>query len=301
MSSWFQDIKQNFKLKKSKEFKGFLSYIRKMSINLDYKGFKTVAKEYDLFFIDIWGVLHNGISIFNNSLEVLNELENLKKEYVLLTNAPRPNFVVKRFLENMGLDKNISNKVYTSGEAALEYLTLNYKEKKFFHIGPPRDFDLFKLFEKNKMKRPEEAEYLLCTGLFEKYEKDLEYYLKMFKSEIKKKMICTNPDLVVDRGEEREYCAGTIAKLFEKIGGKVEYFGKPYPKVYTQSTNTNNKKILCIGDNLNTDIKGANLQNFKSLFISSGIHRTEIDKEKPSDLFKKYNVKVDYLQHYLQW
>ena len=121
-----------------------------MTINLDDKGFKTVAKEYDLFFIDIWGVLHNGISIFNNSLEVLNELENLKKEYVLLTNAPRPNFVVKRFLENMGLDKNISNKVYTSGEAALEYLTLNYKEKKFFHIGPPRDFDLFKLFEKKK-------------------------------------------------------------------------------------------------------------------------------------------------------
>ena len=301
MGPWFQDIKQNFKLKKTKEFKGFLRYIWKMTINLDDKGFKTVAKDYDLFFIDIWGVLHNGISIFNNSLEVLNELEDLKKEYVLLTNAPRPNFVVKRFLENMGLDKNISNKVYTSGEAALEYLTLNYKEKKFFHIGPPRDFDLFKLFEKNKMKRPEEAEYLLCTGLFEKYEKDLEYYLKIFKSEIKKKMICTNPDLVVDRGEEREYCAGTIAKLFEKIGGKVEYFGKPYPKVYTQSTNTNNKKILCIVDNLNTDIKGANLQNFKSLFISSGIHRGEMDKEKPENLFRKYDVRVDYLQHYLQW
>ena len=81
-----------------------------MTINLDDKGFKTVAKEYDLFFIDIWGVLHNGISIFNNSLKVLNELENLKKEYVLLTNAPRPNFVVRRFLENMGLDKKISNK-----------------------------------------------------------------------------------------------------------------------------------------------------------------------------------------------
>ena len=114
-------------------------------------------------------------------------------------------------------------------------------------------------------------------------------------------MICTNPDLVVDRGEEREYCAGTIAKLFEKIGGQVEYFGKPYPKVYNQSTNTKNKKILCIGDNLNTDIKGANLQNFKSLFISSGIHRSEMDKENPSNLFKKYNVTVDYIQNYLQW
>ena len=272
-----------------------------MTKNFDKFGLKSIVSKYDLFFIDIWGVVHNGISLFQSSIDVLIKLEDLNKKYVLLTNAPRPNSTVRKFLENMGLDKKFSEKVYTSGEAALDYLTLDYKEKKFFHIGPPKDFDLFKLFEKNKMKRPEEAEYLLCTGLFEKYEKDLEYYLKMFKSEIKKKMICTNPDLVVDRGEEREYCAGTIAKLFEKIGGKVEYFGKPYPKVYTQSTNTNNKKILCIGDNLNTDIKGANLQNFKSLFISSGIHRNEIDKEKPSDLFKKYNVKVDYLQHYLQW
>ena len=272
-----------------------------MTINIDNKGLKTIAKDYDLFFIDIWGVLHNGISIFKNSIKVLSELENLKKEYVLLTNAPRPNFVVRRFLENMGLDKRISNKVYTSGEAALEYLELEYKEKKFFHIGPPKDFDLFKLFERNKMQNVEKAEYFLCTGLFENYEKDLDYYLKIFKSETRKKMICTNPDLVVDRGDEREYCAGTVAQIFEKIGGQVEYFGKPYPKVYSQSTKTKNKKILCIGDNLNTDIRGANLQNFKSLFISSGIHRDEMKKDNSSNLFKKYNVTVDYIQNYLQW
>ena len=113
-------------------------------------------------------------------------------------------------------------------------------------------------------------------------------------------MICTNPDLIVDKGATREYCAGSVAKIFEDLGGTVEYFGKPYLNVYGQSAKKiDNKKVLCIGDNLNTDIKGANLQNFKSLFISSGVHRTEIDKEKPSDLFKKYNVKVDYLQHYL--
>ncbi len=272
-----------------------------MTINLDNKGFKTVALDYDLFFIDIWGVIHNGISIFDDSLKVLKELEDLNKEYVLLTNAPRPNFVVRKFLENMGLDKKISKKVYTSGEAALEYLTKKYKEKKFFHIGPPKDFDLFKLFEKNKMNNPENSDYLLCTGLFESHEEDLDYYKKILKTEVKKKMICTNPDLVVDRGEEREYCAGTVANIFEKIGGKVEYFGKPYPKVYTQSTDIKNKRILCIGDNLNTDIKGANLQNFKCLLISTGIHRSEIEKENPSKLFSKYNVTVDYLQNYLKW
>ena len=113
-------------------------------------------------------------------------------------------------------------------------------------------------------------------------------------------MICTNPDLIVDRGEEREYCAGSIAKIFEELGGKVNYFGKPYPLVYTQSTRTNNKKILCIGDNLNTDIRGANMQNFSSLLISAGIHRDEINSNL-NNLLKKYKVEVDYVQSNLKW
>ena len=113
-------------------------------------------------------------------------------------------------------------------------------------------------------------------------------------------MVCTNPDLIVDRGNEREFCAGSIAKIFEELGGKVEYFGKPYPLVYTQARTIKNKKILCIGDNLNTDIKGANIQNFNSLFISSGIHKNETNGNL-NNLLESYNVKVDYIQSKLKW
>ena len=111
-------------------------------------------------------------------------------------------------------------------------------------------------------------------------------------------MICTNPDLVVDRGNQKEYCAGTIAKIFEEEGGVVEYFGKPYPLVYNLSTDLKNKKILCIGDNLDTDIRGANLQNFSSLFITSGIHKNESDLKSA---FQNHNVRVDYIQSFLKW
>ena len=113
-------------------------------------------------------------------------------------------------------------------------------------------------------------------------------------------MVCTNPDLIVDRGEVREYCAGSIAKVFEKIGGNVKYFGKPYPLVYQKSSNPKNKKVLCIGDNLNTDIKGANIQNFNSLFILNGIHKSE-NKNKLSKLFENYQVNVDYILDELKW
>jgi len=279
----------------------FLSYISNMTKNLDQTGLKSIVDSYDLFFIDIWGVVHNGIRLYDNSIEVLENLSNLNKEFILLTNAPRPSSTVVNFLKKMGLNKFFEN-VFTSGEAALKYLIKDLKNKKFFHIGPStRDFDLFKSFEKNKVLNIKDADYLLCSGLFDDHSDDLNYYKSLFSEHISKKMICTNPDLIVDRGDKREYCAGSVANIFEEIKGEVIYFGKPYPSVYNLSTDTKNKKVLCIGDNLNTDIKGANIQNYDSLLITSGIHRYEISKIKLNNVIEKYKAKVDYFQTDLKW
>ena len=109
-----------------------------MTLNLDKKGVKSIVKDFDLFFIDIWGVIHNGISLYDESVNVLSEIENLNKEYVLLTNAPRPNKTVINFLKKLGLEESKCEKVFTSGEAALKYLESDYKNQKFFHIGPER-------------------------------------------------------------------------------------------------------------------------------------------------------------------
>jgi len=272
-----------------------------MTKNLDDIGLKSVVDHYDLFFVDLWGVVHNGIELYKDSTDALEKLLEKNKDLVLLTNAPRPNDDVKNFLKKMGLEQKYYSKVYTSGEAALNYLSLNFKDKPFFHIGPPRDFGLFNNFKKNKIQKISEAKYLLCTGLFDEHDKELIYYRTLLQKVIGKIMICTNPDLIVDRGKKREFCAGSVAKVYEDIGGKVEYFGKPYPKVYNQSTNINNKKVLCIGDNLDTDIRGANKQNFDSFLISDGIHKQEISNEKFEKIKKKYNVEVDYIQKKLQW
>ena len=221
--------------------------------------------------------------------------------FVLLTNAPRPNKTVQNFLEKMGMDKVLRDHVFTSGEAALNYLNKSYLSKKFYHIGPPRDFDLFYLFEKNKCEDISDSEYLLCTGLFDDHDKDLKFYKDLLEKHITKKMICTNPDLIVDRGEVRELCAGSVAMVFEKMGGEVVYFGKPHPEVYNQSTDNKNKKILAIGDNLNTDIKGANLLNYDSLLISNGIHRNEIKNKGIQDVSKEYEAIVNFIQSDLKW
>ena len=272
-----------------------------MTKNLDKDGLSSIAKNYDLFYIDLWGVLHNGISLHQEAVKALNELEREGKEYVLLTNAPRPSQAVRDFLQKMQLDENIRNHVFSSGEASLNYLKNNFSNKKFYHIGPPRDFDLFKEFEKYKSQNIENSEYLLCTGLFEKYDDNLNYYKDLFEKNINKQMICTNPDLIVDKGDKRELCAGSVAMVFEKMGGKVTYFGKPYPEVYNQSIDNKNKKVLCIGDNLNTDIKGANLLNYDSLLISNGVHKKEIEEYGLERVSKNYEAICNFTQSELKW
>ena len=272
-----------------------------MTKNLDNEGFKSIFDNYDLFFIDLWGVVHNGIELHDKAVNVLFKISELKKNYILLTNAPRPNKIVKIFLEKLGLEKSMRDKVFTSGEAALKYLKKKYINQKFYHVGPQRDFDLFIDFKNEKTQDINKSDYLLCTGLYDEHDRNLNYYKELLKNFSSKKMICTNPDLIVDRGKKREYCAGSVAMIFEKMGGEVIYFGKPYPEVYNQSFDIKNKKIIAIGDNLRTDIKGANNMNYDSLIITNGVHKKEFEKEKIEKVLKKYNVKATFCQSMLKW
>ena len=272
-----------------------------MTENLDEKGLRSVAENYDFYFIDLWGVIHNGIKLHEKAINVLKKISEIKKDYTLLTNAPRPNNVVKLFLEKMGMEKSMRDKIYTSGEAALKYLKKNYQNDEFFHVGPSRDFDLFVDFKKKQTRKLDQSKYILCTGLFSDHENNLNYYKDLLIDSISKKMICTNPDLIVDRGKKREYCAGSIAKIFENLGGEVIYFGKPYPEVYNQAMNSDNKKVIAIGDNLNTDIKGAANMNYDSLLITNGIHKDEIKQNGIEVVLKNYSSKINFLQSELKW
>ena len=92
-----------------------------------------------------------------------------------------------------------------------------------------------------------------------------------------------------------------LPEVFKSIGGKVVYFGKPYKEVYKTILKINEKNLV-IGDNLNTDIKGANNLKLDSLFISNGVHKEEFNNEKSLfSLCKKYNVKTNFYQKDLTW
>ena len=111
-----------------------------MTKNLDIEGLSSIADNYQLFYIDLWGVIHNGIKLHDEAVNALKEITKMNKNYVLLTNAPRPNSSVKKFLENMGLEREIREHVFTSGEAALNYLKKKVIWQKLFSCWTPKRF-----------------------------------------------------------------------------------------------------------------------------------------------------------------
>ena len=81
------------------------------------------------------------------------------------------------------MDEKYLKNVLTSGEAAIKSLRLNKFGIKFYHLGPERDMSLFAGLEKNKTSI-EKSDFILCTGLFDEHENDLNYYKKLLKSHV---------------------------------------------------------------------------------------------------------------------
>ena len=197
------------------------------------------------------------------------------------------------------MQENLLENVITSGEATIDSLKKNKFGVKFFHLGPQRDTSLFKGLEHNRSNIID-CDFILCTGLFDEY-LDLDYYKNLFKKNISKKLICTNPDLTVHKGSQEEYCAGKIAEIYSSLGGEVIYFGKPHKEIYDLFLKKGEKNLI-IGDNLNTDIRGANNLDIDSLFITNGVHRAEFkNNEELYELYKKYKVSSKFFQKDLCW
>jgi len=266
------------------------------------KGLKQIQKKYDTFFIDLWGVVHNGIEVYPEAIDVLQNLNKLNKRFVLISNAPRPSKSVEKYLIKLKMDKKLLKNLITSGEAALQTLKKNVYGKKFYHLGPERDIDLIKGFEENQT-RIENCDFILCTGLFDNEKNSLKYYEDLLKKYTSLKMLCTNPDLIVHRGSQVEYCAGSVAEVFKDLGGKVVYFGKPYPEIYNFFLEKK-ENILAIGDNIRTDIMGANYMKFDSLFITGGVHKKEflnLSVDNYDKVLSKYKANTNYYQEKLNW
>jgi HAD superfamily hydrolase (TIGR01459 family) len=250
--------------------------------------FSTIAPCYDVVLCDIWGVVHDGIGAHAAACDALMQFRAGGGVVVLITNAPRPSPFIIRQMDRLGVPPDAYDGVMTSGDLT-RGVVAHRKGEAVFHIGPERDLAIFDGLDV-RVTPLDDAGFVVCSGLFDEYNETPDDYHGLVAKMRERGlfMVCANPDLVVERGVERFYCAGAIADLYGAAGGEVLYAGKPHPPIYdaalakaaeVRGEAAQPARTLAIGDSLRTDITGARALGIDGLFVSSGIHANELGPE----------------------
>jgi HAD superfamily hydrolase (TIGR01459 family) len=246
-------------------------------------GLSEIADRYDVLLCDIWGVIHNGRESFPAAREALARFKG-QGAVVLISNAPRPNSPIVEQLAGLGVTDRSFTDVVTSGDATRPLLAQR-APGPFWRIGPERDWPLYEGLGL-ELTTLEEARYISCAGPNDDEVETPEDYRERFVQAAARglEMICANPDIVVQRGDKLIYCGGALAQLYEALDGRVVMAGKPHAPIYDLALEkaaarlgrpVDRKRVLCIGDGLGTDVRGANAQALDVLFIANGIHGKE--------------------------
>ena len=261
--------------------------------------FDEISGQYDAAFVDLWGCMHNGVHALPDAVAAMQKYRAAGGIVVLVTNSPRPWDSVARQIHGFGIPDDAWDAIATSGDSARAAMFRGIVGEKIWFMGEtPRDDDFFKplkIIENpvNIQKVPlDQAEGIVCCGPFDPLA-DLDVNRPEFLYAKQKglKLLCANPDIVVDRGEVREWCAGALAALYTDMGGESLYFGKPHPPIYDLArrrlaalTNApSDPRIIAIGDGIRTDILGAVQEDIDALFISGGLAAEETQTIKQPD------------------
>ncbi|MBZ0217194.1 MAG: TIGR01459 family HAD-type hydrolase [Fimbriimonadaceae bacterium] len=269
-----------------------------LSIELppEISGLSVLAGQYDGLMCDIWGVVHNGVEAYPEAVTALETFRKQGGVVVLITNSPRTAAGVADQLEQLQVPAGAWDRIVTSGDITRELLSQRDGQAAY-HLGPERDRGTF-AGTPVQLVDEELAGFVVCTGLFDdEAEGPDDYRVRLQRMRGRDlTMICSNPDLVVQRGDRHIYCAGALAALYEELGGHVVYTGKPWAPIYEAGfklmDETANKKIsrariLAIGDAIRTDLLGAKRAGIASLFVLGGIHAAEIVEDKGRELAAK--------------
>jgi HAD superfamily hydrolase (TIGR01459 family) len=279
--------------------------------------FGPLAPAYDIVLSDVWGVVHKGLAAARDACDALARFRASGGTVVLITNAPRPGAVVVRStLDRLGVPRAAYDGIVSSGDVTHTLIAARAGQR-VFHIGPKRDLPMFEGLDA-PLTAIEHADYAVCSGLTDDtVETPEDYHDLIERMRVRTlPMICANPDVVVERGNELVYCAGAIADLYAAAGGEVIYAGKPYRPIYEQALalalvargrTADHDRVLAIGDSVRTDLKGAAAFGIDCLFVTAGIHAEELggrdtpDVSALSAIFAAAGIAPKAVMHRLTW
>lgn len=274
----------------------------------EISGLGEIAENYDALLCDIWGVIHNGRLPYREACAALERFRAERGPVILISNSPRPSAAIPAQFAEIGVPGEIYDAIATSGDATINELAMRAPGPAF-KLGPDRDDAIYENLELN-FSDLEDAEFISCTGLFDDENETPDDYVELLTQarDMGLPMVCANPDVRVKRDGKLIYCGGALAQLYEKLEGEVIYAGKPHNPIYRLSQawieeiagyDVPKDRVLAIGDNIFTDLLGAQQEDYDCLFIADGLHADTSDKLKA--LLTEHGITARYMASSLDW
>ncbi len=280
-------------------------------------GLGNVANCYQGFLLDAWGVLHDGVRTYPGVIDTLQALQRSGKTVLILSNAARRANATMVELAHAGIEQDLYQAVVCSGELTWQALWDNDREpflslgRRAWYLGTERSRGLLAGLDLELVVHPQEASFILNTGVPQGYEYTLESVEPLLQSllSLGLPMLCANPDLVAIRGGVMGISAGSIAARYEQLGaGPIYRVGKPDPRIYAEAmqkySNIAQSEWLAIGDAFATDIRGAGNVGLDSLLVAGGIHQQQLlplENDKVMRMATEYRCCPKYYCQYLRW
>lgn len=276
------------------------------------KSISQIINKFDTLILDQWGVLHDGKNGYLDAINCVKQLKLLNKNLIIISNSSKKKKESIERLKPLGFNKNDFVEVITSGEVIWQELNkpsiswAKKLKKNYYHIGLKGKSKFFIGLKKNLVKNIKDADFLLGTNVDNTI--SIIDYVPLLKKALEANLpfVCANPDYesIERTNNKRNYCMGSIAKLYKNFGGTVHILGKPskviYERAFSSFQNLRKNKIIAIGDSIPHDIRGAKNFGIKSLLITSGIHKEFFQKKeliwnKNIDKYEELSVKPDYI------
>ena len=229
------------------------------------EGLREIASRFDGMLIDQFGVIHDGQSLYPGTLRVLSELRALNIPVAVMTNSGKRAEANRQRLVKMGVPRDHFVDAISSGEVAFSSLTAT----RAFLIG--KDGEDYGFDGISFVSNPKDAEIILILGS-NAPKTSLDDYRKLLQG-LTLPAICCNPDRLMLTPEGLMPAPGAIAALYEEMGGRVTWIGKPYLAIYREATRLigNPKRVLCIGDSAEHDVAGGRNAGLETLLVLQGV------------------------------
>jgi HAD superfamily hydrolase (TIGR01459 family) len=233
---------------------------------MQIKGLSEIASRFDGMLIDQFGVIHDGQKLYPGTLSVLSELKRLGIPVAVMTNSGKRAEANRQRLVKKGVPRDHFVDAVSSGEVAHAQLSLPLRAYLIGKDGEDYGFDGITFVES-----PRDAQVILILGS-NAPKTSLAQYRERLQG-LTLPAICCNPDKLMLTPEGLMPAPGAIASLYEDMGGKVTWIGKPYGAIYAHAARLigNPKRILCIGDSAEHDVAGGRNAGFSTLLVMTGV------------------------------